>query len=268
MNCAVGYYAQHVSAALHAEHTVLQAMSEEAQPDITRQEILNLAGSLLFSGDDVQKKVRVLSGGEKSRVALGRILLKRAPCLLLDEPTNHLDFNTVEALTQALANYSGTVVVVSHDRGFVRRVANQILEIRDGSVDLYPGTYDEYVWSLQRGFFSEKVTTPTDRVTRSVQPIVERAENSKERRKTLDKRIRNLEKEVLRGEALVAELESTLAQLSEKLSSVAGASAQSLVLEIQVQQKRLEQVESEWFAKLEEKEQCLKELEQLSAGAP
>lgn len=152
---SLSYFAQHVAEELRPGATVLECLVEAAHPDIKQQEILNLAGSLLFGGDDVHKSVSVLSGGEKSRVALGQILLKRSPLLLLDEPTNHLDFDTVEAITEALRDYAGTVIVVSHDRGFIGRIATKILEIRDGKVELYPGSYDDYLWSLERGALRE-----------------------------------------------------------------------------------------------------------------
>lgn len=152
---SLSYFAQHVAEELSPGATVLECLVEAAHPDIKQQEILNLAGSLLFGGDDVHKSVSVLSGGEKSRVALGQILLKRSPLLLLDEPTNHLDFDTVEAMTEALRDYAGTVIVVSHDRGFIGRIATKILEIRDGKVELYPGSYDDYLWSLERGALRE-----------------------------------------------------------------------------------------------------------------
>lgn len=152
---SLSYFAQHIAEELRPGATVLECLVEAAHPDIKQQEILNLAGSLLFGGDDVHKSVSVLSGGEKSRVALGQILLKRSPLLLLDEPTNHLDFDTVEAMTEALRDYAGTVIVVSHDRGFIGRIATKILEIRDGKVELYPGSYDDYLWSLERGALRE-----------------------------------------------------------------------------------------------------------------
>ncbi len=157
----IAYFAQHVAERLDPKSNVLDEMGRFASRDTTRQEILDLAGSLLFSGDDVRKPVRVLSGGEKSRVALGQVLLRKASCLLLDEPTNHLDFHTVEALTQALEIYQGSVVIVSHDRGFMRRVATKILEIQKGRVDCYPGTYDEYVWSTQKGAMSTAPVLPS-----------------------------------------------------------------------------------------------------------
>lgn len=147
----LSYYAQHVAEDLNLNDTVFEALQSVAHKDIKQQEILGIAGSLLFSGESVNKKIRVLSGGEKSRVALGQILLRRSPMLLMDEPTNHLDFDTVNALTEALRSYPGTVIVVSHDRSFIGRIATKILEIRDGHAEIYPGTYDDYLWSLEKG---------------------------------------------------------------------------------------------------------------------
>jgi ATP-binding cassette subfamily F protein 3 len=159
---SLSYYAQHVAEELNPDDTVLSSLQGAAQVDVKGQEILNMAGSLLFSGDSVHKRIRVLSGGEKSRVALGQILLKRSPLLLMDEPTNHLDFDTVEALTEALRDYEGTVVVVSHDRSFIGRIASKILEIRDGRAEIYPGTYDDYLWSLERGALRERSDSAAD----------------------------------------------------------------------------------------------------------
>lgn len=153
---SLSYYAQHVSEELSPEDTVLESLQKSAHPEVLKQDILNMAGSLLFSGDSIYKKVRVLSGGEKSRVAIGQILLKRSPLLLLDEPTNHLDFDTVEALTESLREYPGSLIVVSHDRSFIGRIATKILEVRDGKAEVYPGTYDDYLWSLEKGALKER----------------------------------------------------------------------------------------------------------------
>ncbi|MAZ44353.1 MAG: ABC transporter ATP-binding protein [Legionellales bacterium] len=154
LNVAFGYYAQHVPEQLPLDSTVFEALASAAHPEVSEQEIKDIAGSLLFKGEDVHKTIGVLSGGEKSRVAIGQILLKKAPCLLLDEPTNHLDFDTVESLTDALRSYGGTIVVVSHDRHFVSRIASKILEIKDGQAHFYPGTYEEYCWSVEKGMLS------------------------------------------------------------------------------------------------------------------
>jgi ATP-binding cassette subfamily F protein 3 len=129
---------------------VYNSLRIQAASDVTHQEILNMAGSFLFSGDDIYKRVSVLSGGERARVCLAGLLLARHPILLLDEPTNHLDFETVEALGSALREYKGTIFFVSHDRTFVSLVANEIVEVKDGSVSRYPGNYAEYVYHLQQ----------------------------------------------------------------------------------------------------------------------
>ncbi|MDD5218690.1 MAG: ATP-binding cassette domain-containing protein [Candidatus Omnitrophica bacterium] len=145
----VGYYAQHVLSMLHPQDDVYTHLQREAPPEVTRQDILNMAGCFLFKGDDVEKKVPVLSGGERARLCLAGLLLAKSHVLLLDEPTNHLDFETVEALGHALKKYEGTLFFISHDRSFVNMVANQILEVKDGSIRKYPGAYEDYVYHLE-----------------------------------------------------------------------------------------------------------------------
>ncbi len=145
----IAYYAQHVFSTLRADMDVYTHLSGMAAPGVTRQEILNIAGSFLFKGDDVYKPVSVLSGGERARTCLAGLLLTKSHVLLLDEPTNHLDFETVEALGRALKSFAGTLFFISHDRTFVNLVASQIVEVQNGSVRLYPGNYEEYVWHLE-----------------------------------------------------------------------------------------------------------------------
>ncbi len=147
---SLGYYAQHVFVSLDPETDVYTHLSNVAAAGVTRQEILNLAGSFLFKGEDVKKKVKVLSGGERARLCLAGLLLTKSQILLLDEPTNHLDFETVEALGHALKGFSGTLFFVSHDRTFVNLVANEIIEVGGGDVRRYPGTYEEYVYHLEK----------------------------------------------------------------------------------------------------------------------
>ncbi len=145
----IGYYAQHVFSTLNPESDVLTHLESKAARDVTPQEILNLAGSFLFKGEDVRKKISVLSGGERARLVLAGLLLAESNVLLLDEPTNHLDFETVEALGKALKEFTGTVFFISHDRTFVNLMATQILEVNNGAVLRYPGNYEDYVWHLE-----------------------------------------------------------------------------------------------------------------------
>ncbi|MDA1139108.1 MAG: ABC-F family ATP-binding cassette domain-containing protein [Planctomycetota bacterium] len=143
------YYAQHVYASMNPEDDIESYLIKRAAPGVTKQEILNMAGSFLFGGDIVKKNVTVLSGGERARLCLAGLLLSKNPVLLLDEPTNHLDFDTVEALGYALSDYTGTIFFTSHDRTFVSLVADQILEVKDRKIRLYPGNYESYVFALE-----------------------------------------------------------------------------------------------------------------------
>jgi ATP-binding cassette, subfamily F, member 3 len=143
-NVQLGYFAQHQAEALPLDRSVLETLRDSA-PNAPDGELRGLAGRFLFTGDGVFKKVRALSGGEKSRLALARLLLEPANFLLLDEPTNHLDIPAKETLEEALCNYEGTAVIVSHDRYFIQRVANKIVEIVNGEFVVYLGGYDYYL---------------------------------------------------------------------------------------------------------------------------
>lgn len=128
--------------ALNTEHTVLEELNY-AGSGKTELELRSLLGCFLFSGDDVEKKIKILSGGEKARVALAKTIISKANFLLLDEPTNHLDIHSVDLLIEALNKYEGTYILVSHDRYFVNKTANKIWEIEDYEVKEFIGTYDE-----------------------------------------------------------------------------------------------------------------------------
>jgi ATP-binding cassette subfamily F protein 3 len=139
----VGYFAQHQSESLISDRTVLEE-AVSASPKLTEQEVRNLLGAFLFSGDDVYKKVKVLSGGEKSRLALTKILLSPPNLLLMDEPTNHLDIPSCEILEAGLKKFSGTLVLITHDRRLMNSVCTGILEIEPGRAEYYLGNYEEY----------------------------------------------------------------------------------------------------------------------------
>ncbi|HYX36561.1 MAG TPA: ABC-F family ATP-binding cassette domain-containing protein [Oligoflexus sp.] len=140
----VGYFSQHALDLLNPNSTIFEEISSRL-PDATIGFIRNLLGAFLFSGDDVHKKIAVLSGGERSRVLLALILASPLNFLVLDEPTNHLDIESREVLLKAVQEFDGTVLVVSHDRHFLRAVANRVFEIRDGELRVYEGNYDYYV---------------------------------------------------------------------------------------------------------------------------
>src|SRR6201985_2984472 len=149
-NVTETFFAQHQLESLHLDNEILHEWQSFA-PKHTDTELRSILGSFLFTGDDVFKKIRVLSGGEKSRVALAKALTADANFLILDEPTNHLDIQSVNILIQALQQFEGTFIAVSHDRYFLDNVANKIWFIEDHKIKVYPGTYAEYdVWQAKR----------------------------------------------------------------------------------------------------------------------
>src|SRR5580700_1420616 len=143
--CQIGVYAQHVYSSLPENQTVLEYLHKQAAFGKKDQEILEVAGALLFRKGHVKKPISVLSGGERARLCLAGLLLSTHNVLILDEPGNHLDVDTVEALAEALVEYEGTVIFTSHDRHFAKRVATCIVEVRDGRVTHYNGRYDAYL---------------------------------------------------------------------------------------------------------------------------
>lgn len=149
-HCELGVYAQHVYSSLEPKQTVLDYLEAKAIAGTTNQTILAVAGSLLFRGDHVRKKVQVLSGGERARLCMAGLLLGPYNILVLDEPGNHLDVETVESLAEALLEYKGTVIFTSHDRHFMHRVATNIIEVRDGGARNYNGSYDDYLYYVNK----------------------------------------------------------------------------------------------------------------------
>jgi ATP-binding cassette subfamily F protein 3 len=147
--CQIGIYAQHVYTSLPEKKTVLDYLEDNAAAGTKTQQILDLAGALLFRGEAVKKRIGVLSGGERARLCLAGLLLSQYNILVLDEPGNHLDVDTVEALAEALLAYKGTVIFTSHDRHFMKRVATCIVEVRDGHVTNYRGDYEAYLYSVK-----------------------------------------------------------------------------------------------------------------------
>lgn len=262
---SLSYFAQHTPEALNPEHTVLEAMASAAHKEVTQQEVLNIAGSLLFSGDSAYKRVKVLSGGEKSRVALGQILLQKSPLLLLDEPTNHLDFDTVEALTSALEKYDGTIITVSHDRGFIGRVANKILEVNHGLLTLYPGTYDEYVWSLQKGFLADRdLSAPEIKTSSSASSVIDSSKfNYKEERKRLEGLMKKAQKLIEDGDKKIAELGKKRDALNESLATGGGSNAASLAKDLHDTSALIEELELNMLQAMEDQHSYETELKQL-----
>jgi ATP-binding cassette subfamily F protein 3 len=149
-NVITAYYAQYVLDLLKPENTVLEELARSA-PDQTEQNLRRILGGFLFSGDDVRKTVTVLSGGEKARVALAKILMQPSNLLLMDEPTNHLDIASREILADALEAYHGTICLITHDRTLIQQTANKIIEIQAGVPEIFPGDYASYLYRKEHG---------------------------------------------------------------------------------------------------------------------
>ena len=223
----VHYFAQHQAETLNPEHTILESLSEvstQAETNFLR----GLAGAFLFSGQDQKKPIKSLSGGERNRVALARMLVEPANTLLLDEPTNHLDPASVDVLTDAMTDFPGTIVFISHDPTFLSRIATRVVEIEEGKARDYYGDYEYYLWKRAQELESIKESTadlsPTQKQAKAsnkslpAPPPVEEKSKSGERRE-LSKSQARLEKQVARAEAEVAELEVRLKGREQELAA-------------------------------------------------
>lgn len=196
--CEFGVYAQHVYHSLPEHYTVMEFLESEALPGTTHQEILAQAGALLFRGQAIDKKIAVLSGGERARLCLAGILLGNSNILVLDEPGNHLDVETIEALADALLAYEGTVIFTSHDRHFMKRVATSIIEVRDGTAKNYQGDYDAYVYYVNKEIEDgEREAKSSNSVPDGKAGQASSAVSQKDERK-LRKELSNLEKKIAR----------------------------------------------------------------------
>ena len=202
-NVDLGYYEQHQTG-LDPEKDVLNELWD-AFPRLDLDRVRSVLALFLFTGDDVYKKISMLSGGEKGRVSLCKLMLKRDNLLLLDEPTNHLDMDSREVLEGALEDFDGTILTVSHDRYFINRVANRVVEMRPDGVTEYLGNYDDYIEKKNRPVAPDaaaegKTRTELDKERR-------RDRQSKQQLKQLRQRVQEAEQAIARQEALIAELE-------------------------------------------------------------
>lgn len=226
-NVMFTFYAQHQLESLNINHNLIEEL-KYANPTKTETELRTVLGCFLFSGDDVFKKIKVLSGGEKSRVALAKVLLSQANFLLLDEPTNHLDMQSVNILIQALQQYEGSYIVVSHDRYFVESIANKIWYIEDHQIKEYPGTYAEYErWVEERGLqsaVSEKATVssaPPQVKSNQAANNNNKPANSKNTSSEDAQKLKKAKKQVDELETTINNLEVKKAETEEKLASPA-----------------------------------------------
>ena len=204
---------------MHLENTALQELQSFA-PKHSETELRTILGSFLFTGDDVFKKIKVLSGGEKSRVALAKALTADANFLILDEPTNHLDIASVNILIQALDQFEGTFIVVSHDRFFLDNIANKIWFIEDKKIKQYPGTYAEFdEWFAKRKLQAKLNPAPAPQPKKEEKK--EHAPVAQTNGKPADNKhqtLKKLNQDLTKMEEDMAELEKTIKQLEAQLA--------------------------------------------------
>lgn len=244
-NVSTTFFAQHQLESLHLENQILQELQAFA-PKHTDTELRTILGSFLFTGDDVFKKIKVLSGGEKSRVALAKALTADANFLVLDEPTNHLDMQSVNILIQALEQYEGTFIVVSHDRYFLDNVANKIWFIEDQKIKIYPGTYAEFDEWFSKRKFEPKAAAPAPqpkKEEKKPEPVKQQqGENKHQQLKKLNQDLAKMEEQIAVLDKTVKELEAKLADTkiyndSQKLKETNTAYNQKQAELKQIQQK-------------------------------
>jgi ATP-binding cassette, subfamily F, member 3 len=251
--CQMGVYAQHVYTTLPEDRTVEDYLYRQAAPGTKDQQIRDVAGSFLFNTEAIQKKIKVLSGGERARLVLAGLLLEQHNVLVLDEPGNHLDVETVEALADALERYPGTVIFTSHDRHFMQRVSTAVIEVREGRVASYPGSYEDYVYrvhkELEAGLRAEHATYNAGASSRNGAPgEPASAGGGAHKPKLSGREERELEKRLKSVERKIAKLDDEKKALNAKLMETTdGGEAKKLRDQLATIAEEIATLEHEWL---------------------
>jgi ATP-binding cassette subfamily F protein 3 len=213
-NTTVSYFEQEVVNILNSEHDLIDAL-EDVNNEIPIGQLRKILGSFLFSGDDVFKKIKVLSGGEKSRIALARLLLTKSNFIILDEPTNHLDFTSKEVLQKALLNFPGTIIIVSHDIDFLKPIVNKVFEMREGQLKIFYGNIDYYLTKR-----NELTSINTDKEIIVSEVVTKKDQKRIEAEKRQNKYIltKDLKKNLFECEKIIQELEELKIALEQQLA--------------------------------------------------
>ncbi len=212
----IGYYAQNQAELLNEEKTVFQTIDEVAMGDM-RPKVRGLLGNFLFSGDDIEKKVKVLSGGERSRLALARMLLEPVNLLVLDEPTNHLDMRSKDILKNALLQYDGTLVIVSHDRDFLQGLTNKVFEFKDRKIRTWIGDIYDFLEARKLSHLSE-LERVTEQRNSSAPENPSAQKERREKKKDHERALRKIQTQLEKIEKRIAAVEAELAVMDLKLA--------------------------------------------------
>lgn len=264
----MSYFAQHHSEGLDLGQNILREVAKVV-PHKGESYVRGILGAFLFTGDDVEKDIRVLSGGEKARVALAKVLVSQANFLVMDEPTNHLDLYSTEILVDALKDFGGTLLFVSHNQGFVSRLANKVWDVRDGTVHEYPGGLYEY-FRFREGREPEPASTPSksakDEGEASAAPKGKEARQARaEARRKARQVLGPLQKRIQTLEGRISKLETKEAELSQRLADPAvfadKETSVPLLKEHGEVRKKLEELMARWEAAEEELEVARTEFE-------
>ena len=274
-NVILSYFGQHQAQELAGELTILDTVYHTAV-DMTITQVRSLLGAFLFTGDEVEKQVRVLSGGEKSRVALAKMLVRPANLMLLDEPTNHLDMSSQEILQEAMAQYEGTIIVVSHNRFFVNSFINKVLEIRHGRATLHEGNIDDYLeWRRKMETQAESAAAPPTRSAtagsgaESVEPVVDRKALRRQRaqeRQQLGKKLGPLKKKSEEAEQEIERLEKRKTELEARMADPELYSAQEQWSAVSKEYNQVERHLERTYQRWEEAQQAIEAVEQEAAA--
>ena len=242
---AAGYFSQDVDNALTVGGNVLEEI-ESAAPTHLIPDVRGMLGAFLFRGDDIYKSTEVLSGGEKNRLSLLKLLLHPSNLLILDEPTNHLDLQSKQVLLEALQKYEGTLIFVSHDRYFIERLATKVIEIENGKHRLFPGNYEYYLWRKEQEALGESAEPRPD-----TGPVVSEAKLSHQEEKRIKNRLRKLEREEEEILSRVEQLEFEAEELGKKLHDPDVYSSAQKAAEVQEAIAEKEELQAELLEKWE-----------------
>lgn len=246
-NVAIGYYAQNQAQLLDENLTVFDTIDSVAKGDI-RLKIRDILGAFMFGGEASDKKVKVLSGGERSRLAMIRLLLEPVNFLILDEPTNHLDMRTKDVLKEAIQAFDGTVILVSHDRDFLDGLVTKVYEFGDGLVREHLGGIYDFLQKKELQDLKSLEATPTQSTANPATPQQAQGKLSYEEQKEQARQLRKVEKEVKEKEEAISKIEATLQDLELQMSTPEGATDAALISQYASLQKELEQTMADWEA--------------------